>query len=59
MEVPSGAGISIPVWYVAAPRVGALRFPKYELILVYPGIGHIYSLEVSKKINLFEFSVWS
>lgn len=32
--VPSGAGISIPVWLIAAPVVGAVRFPKYELILV-------------------------
>ena len=38
--VPSGAGISIPVWLIAAPDVGAVLFPKYELILVYPGIGH-------------------
>lgn len=40
--VPSGAGISIPLWYVEAPWVGDERFPKYELILVYPGIGHLY-----------------
>lgn len=40
---PSGAGISIPVWLVAAPDVGAVLFPKYELIFVYPGIGHWYS----------------
>ena len=32
--VPSGAGISIPVWLIAAPVVGAVLFPKYELILV-------------------------
>lgn len=37
--VPSGAGISIPVCEEAAPAVGALRFPKGELIFVYPGIG--------------------
>ena len=44
----------MPVWYVAAPWVGALRFPKYELIRVYPGIGQIYLLEVSIKIKSFE-----
>lgn len=38
--VPSGAGISIPLWYVEAPEVGAVRFPKYDEILVYPGTGH-------------------
>lgn len=37
--VPSGAGISIPLWYVEAPDVGAVRFPKYDEILVYPGMG--------------------
>ena len=30
--VPGGAGISIPLWYVDAPPVGAERLPKYELI---------------------------
>lgn len=48
----------MPVWYVAAPSVGALRLPKYELILVYPGIGQAYaSVEVSIKIKLFEFEI--
>lgn len=39
--VPSGAGISIPLCIEVAPEVGAVRLPKYELILVYPGIGQI------------------
>ena len=32
--VPSGAGISTPLWYVDAPDVGTSRFPKYYEILV-------------------------
>ena len=32
--------ISIPLWYVDAPDVAAVRLPKYEEIVVYPGIGH-------------------
>ena len=31
--------MSIPECDDEAPDVGDLRFPKYELILVYPGIG--------------------
>ena len=38
--VPSGAGISTPLWYVEAPLVGAVLFPKYDEITVWPGIGH-------------------
>ena len=30
--VPSGAGISIPEWYVEAPEVVEVLCPKYELI---------------------------
>ena len=36
----SGAPISIPLWKVEAPFVGATLFPKYELILDIPGAGH-------------------
>ena len=32
--------MSTPLWYVEAPDVGAFLFPKYEFILVYPGVGH-------------------
>lgn len=38
--MPGGAGISIPLWFVDAPVVGAILFPKPELIRLYPGIGH-------------------
>ena len=37
--VPTGAGISIPEWELEAPDVGAFRFPKNELMRVYPGKG--------------------
>lgn len=37
--MPWGAGISIPEWEEEAPEVGDFLLPKYELILVYPGIG--------------------
>ena len=36
---PSGAPISIPLWNVDAPPVGAFLLPKYEFILVIPGAG--------------------
>ena len=39
--VPVGAGISIPLWYVDAPTVGAFLGPKGEEILLCPGTGHI------------------
>ena len=31
--------MSIPEWEEDAPEVGDFLLPKYELILVYPGIG--------------------
>lgn len=37
--VPSGAGISTPLWKVEAPDVGAFLFPNGDEIYVYPGIG--------------------
>lgn len=42
-ELPCGAPISIPLWYVEAPEVGAFLFPKYEFILKYPGAGQSMS----------------
>ena len=53
---PFGAGISIPLWNELALAVGELRFPKYELILVYPGTGQQKSeFDISK---FWEILVW-
>ena len=56
--LPGGAGISIPEWEEEAPLVGETRFPKYELILVYPGIGQTKPLGLKSMISesiVFEF----
>lgn len=47
---PSGAPISIPLWYVDAPPAGAFLLPKYEFILVIPGAGHKSEPSSSKSI---------
>ena len=53
---PSGAPISIPLWNVDAPLVGAVLFPKYELILEIPGAGH-KSSPLSIKLTNFGWFV--
>ena len=37
--------MSIPLWFVDAPDVGAVLLPNPELIRLYPGIGHKKSLD--------------
>ena len=54
--LPGGAGISIPEWEEEAPLVGEVRFPKGELILVYPGIGHTKPLGFVAIISESKFS---
>ena len=44
--------ISIPLWNVDAPPVGAFLLPKYEFIFVTPGAGHKSEPSSSKSIIL-------
>lgn len=48
--------MSTPEWEEEAPLVGELRFPKYELILVYPGIGQTNPLGFISIISESKFS---
>jgi len=43
--------MSTPEWDEDAPLVGELRFPKGELILVYPGIGQTNPLGLKSIIS--------
>lgn len=52
--LPGGAGISIPECDDEAPEVGEILFPKGELILVYPGIGHMNPLGLKAIISLLD-----
>ena len=56
--MPCGAGISTPECEEDAPDVGDLRFPKYELILVYPGIGQTKPsglVSITSEYSLLEY----
>lgn len=53
----TGTAISIPPWYLDAPLAGAVLYPNFDVIVLYPGTGQIKLKSLLKDDGEGEFDI--